>query len=206
MAAVAVVANTVSASERERLREAMAFDAGQRIRLLMPRARQTKGHGVEMESFAMSPEIRPEQGGRYWALMQDVLLPGLSEETRVSDAVAVAALQAAGANRRRAVLLVLGDSHEDESRHSARAVRGLLESLNVPLHVWRFEPGEQKGGNVAAEWGEGESIGSFRELQKAAQKLSKSLDRQRIVWVEGSYLPSQVAVASAARVEGFAGR
>lgn len=198
---LAVASNTSWASVSERLRRALAFDASQRLRLLMPRARRAEGRHVEMETFAISPEISAEQGGLYWALRQKVSLPGLAPEVRLADAVAVAGLQAAGANRRRAVLLVLAGADRDASRYTVAAVRRFLQALNVPLRVWWL------GGDPVPRqaWGKEEVIGSYSDLRRAAKRLGQELARQRIVWFDGTHLPQEITFSPAARAEPVTG-
>lgn len=149
-----------------------------------------------MEAFAISPEITREMGGMFWILHQEVTLPGMSSRLRVADAVAVAGLQAAAGNRRRAVLLVLADDADDESRFEAAAVRRYLASLAVPLYVWRL--GSE---DANPEWGPGEQIGNFRNLQRAARRLEKALESQRIVWLEGRHLVNRIELTPDARAE-----
>ncbi len=192
------IANMAEASATDRLRQIMAFDDGQRLRILVPRARVQRGNTVAMRLFALSPEITSEHGGMYWALRQDVGLPGLAPELRLADAVAVAALQAANANRRRGVLLVLAEEETDQSRQSVAQVRSYLTSIQVPLFVWRVGESSQAGWR---EWGDGEEITSFPRLLKAARRLDEELSRQRIVWLEGLHLPNQIKITSAARLE-----
>lgn len=192
------VANVGAASNAERLQRIMALDKGQRLRILAPRARTQAGQTVAMEVFALSPEITREQGGLYWALQQTVVLPGLSPSLRLADAVAVAGLQAANGHRRRSVLLVLSETGSDESRHSASTVRAYLASIQVPLYVWRI--GDEAGDHWE-EWGPGENVSDFRNLQNAARRLAGSLDRQRIVWLEGLHLPNAIRTTEQAKIE-----
>ncbi len=192
---VGQIANMGVARETERLRQVMALEGNQRLRILEPRARRQTGRGTEMEVFALSPEITNERGGLYWALMQEIELPGLAPELRLADAVSVAALQAANGNRRRAVLLVLADEASDESRHAVSTVRSYLAALQVPLVVWRV--GE--GAGAWREWGEATEIPHFRGLQNSARKLADQLDRQAIVWLEGHHLPNAVELTATAR-------
>ncbi|MFQ5526401.1 MAG: hypothetical protein ACE5GX_09095 [Thermoanaerobaculia bacterium] len=198
MSAAAQIANIGVATASERMRRIMAFEEGQRLRILAPNARAQTGSGVAMTAFALSPEITPNQGGMYWALRQDVDLPGLSPDLRLADAVAVAGLQAANGNRRRGVLLVLADPAGDRSRHQVRGVREFLDSIRVPLFVWRI--GEPVS-DAWKEWGEGESITNFRQLQGAARRLNETLGRQRIVWLEGLHLPNEIEIGPAAKLE-----
>jgi predicted hotdog family 3-hydroxylacyl-ACP dehydratase len=192
------IGNSGVADASERLRRIMALEPGQRLRILTTQARMQSGHSVEMTSFAMSPEITPERGGLYWALRQDLSLPGLAPEERFADAVAVAALQAANGNRRRGVLLVLADPAQDRSRHTVAEVRSYLASIGVPLIVWRVgEPAQA----AWREWGEGRDIVNFRQLQSAARDLKDALDHQRIVWLEGLFLPNEIDISPSAPID-----
>ena len=62
------ISNMASASAADRLRRVMAFERGQRLRIMTPGARAQHGRTVAMSGFAMSPEITNEHGGMYWAL------------------------------------------------------------------------------------------------------------------------------------------
>jgi hypothetical protein len=191
-----------SASPGELQRQALTLSKGSRLRLLIPRTRTTRGRRVEMESFAISPEISPKQGGMVMVLSQEVLLPGLESRVRVNDAVAVAGLQAANGNRRRAVVLVLAEPWEDASRWDAPTVERFLDSLNVPLYVWELGEGERG----AVPWSRSEAIGNYRELARAERELEKDLEQQRIVWLEGTHLPNSIRISDTAEVEGISER
>ena len=183
-----------SATVAERLRWELALPEDLRLRLVLPRSRAGRGNKIAMESFAMSPDITSAQGGLYWALKEKLTLPGLSEQIRVYDALAAAGLQAANANRRRAVLLVLAEDWEDTSSFQAAAVARFLAALNVPLYLWQVAadtPVRLPGATV-------ERIGSFGELKTARRRLNKDLSVQRIVWVEGLHLPNRIDFAPAA--------
>ncbi len=190
-----VLANSSVGTAGERLRSIMTLDAKQRLRILAPHSRRQAGRSVDLEVFALSPEITAERGGLYWSLVQDVALPGLEPSLRLADAISVAGLQAANGNRRRAVLLVLAGPAEDASRHEAAAVRRFLSQLQVPLVVWRVGDAI----DTWPEWGPGEDVHHFRGLQSAARRLADRLDRQRIVWLEGRHLPNAIRITQAAK-------
>lgn len=187
---------SAQAGPEEQLRRALAFDQNDRIRLVLPRARESAGHSLAMEQLAVSPEISPRQGGLLWLLRQDVVLPGLSNQVRVADAVAVAGLQAAAGGRRRGVLLVLAGPWDDFSRYQVGTVVRLLEYLQVPLVVWQLGDG---GGAAANGWAATASLDSRSEMRKAFRRLESDLDKQRVVWLRGAYLPQAVAIAKGAR-------
>ncbi len=125
---------------------------------------------------------------------------------RLADAVAVEGLQAMSADRRRAVLLILGEDTRDDSRYTAAAVRGYLAAIHVPLFVWSAaDPkhpaaaGAAAARKAAAVWGEAEDVSSAERLRGASERLLRELIEQRVVWLEGFHLPQTVALTPAAR-------
>ncbi len=172
----------------DRVRRVAALAEDERLRLLVPRTKEVVRQVLRMELFPTSPEIAPEQGGFRWALGLEIALPGLEGGERLADAVAIAGLHAAAGNRRRAVVLALAGDAVDASRYGTGEVRRLLEALRVPLVVWRF------GEPVADDrrWGTVETIADERGLVRAVRGLQKELDRQRVVWLEGEHLPSEI--------------
>jgi len=112
-------------------------------------------------------------------------------EQRLADAVAVAAVTVAGGNRRRGVLLVLGDQPRDSGEASPDVVRRYLESLAVPLFVWTVGPAT----GTDTLWGRATDVSSSRLMSRATRALFRDLERQRIVWLEGIHLPQQITLA-----------
>ncbi len=121
--------------------------------------------------------------------------PGLQ---RIADAVATAALAAADGERRRAIVLVLGDDVLDRSDLGVQEAKSFLESLRVPLRVWHSVPSAAR---AARAWqGEApELVRSQLDFASALAALDDSLESQRIVWVEGARLPQAVRLGPAAR-------
>lgn len=185
------------ASSSDLQRNALPLDHDIRVRLVVPRALRSTGQQVEFDLFSVSPEIRSRQGGLLWILTREVQVGGPASKIRLQDAVTLAGLQAAGSDHRRAVLLILADPWEDHSRFEVAAVRGFLESLNVPLFVWTVGDGE----SADVEWGSSEVISTYSDLKRAWRALEKSMNRQRVVWLEGFYLPNAVEIAPEAGVE-----
>ncbi|HEX7151069.1 MAG TPA: hypothetical protein VF618_06240 [Thermoanaerobaculia bacterium] len=99
---------------------------------------------------------------------------------RRADAVAAAAVAALRGGNRRAVVLVLGDAAPDASRHDPASVRRYLQTIGVPLIVWSVGATPE----LEAAWGPVEDISSPPALHRATERLRKTLDRQRIAWVE----------------------
>lgn len=131
-------------------------------------------------------------GGVYWYLTRlypdD---PSLAEgPQRLADAVAVAGRRAASADRRRAVVLVVERESEDHGRHAAASVRSYLGSLGVPLHVWSSRP--LRGEDPARAWGDSRPIHGLDRLRSAVEELKRDLERQRILWVRGRWMPHEM--------------
>jgi len=178
----------------ERLRGQMTLGKDDQIRFIWPSARSFTGGGVPAELFDASRDYTAKDGGLLWFLGR--ALPETEKlEQRLADATAVAGLQALAGNRPRAVLLVLGYNPKDASRYDAAAVRHYLESVRVPLIVWTV--GDPKS-YVPTSWGRAEDISSIGKLKEAFKALDANLASQRIVWLEGSYLPGEVSLAPAA--------
>ncbi|MDP9121256.1 MAG: hypothetical protein M3O15_07790 [Acidobacteriota bacterium] len=113
---------------------------------------------------------------------------------QVADAVAVAGLHAAAGQTPRAVLLILGrQTPNDASHFDPAAVREYLAALGVPLFVWRMD----QHGAPRAAWGEVEAISSSGSMAAAYDRLLHEVGTQRIVWVEGRYLPQSISLAPA---------
>lgn len=168
------------------------------IRILSPNASLYRTSGIASELFESSRELTWEEGGLFWFLTQHALItPKDADRGRIADAVAVAGLQAATGNYRRAVVLLLGADAKDTSRYDAAAVRRYLDAIHVPLFVWSLENPKKNPG--FAVWGDVQVISSIPRLSKAVADLRTELARQRIVWLEGRHLPQSVALAPEAR-------
>jgi hypothetical protein len=121
---------------------------------------------------------------------------GPAAEARLADAVAVAGLFANQSARRRAVVLIVTGDSIDASQLGPDQVRPYLESIGVPFVVWN----PQRGAKDAGRWGAAHNISTDSLLDNAYKELSRALDRQRIVWLDGLHLPQTIALEHA--VEG----
>lgn len=178
-------------------RNEMRLGKDDKVRFLSLSSNPFRNSRVPAELFDMSREIGYEEGGVFWHLTNGRLLAGSAvEKRRVADAVAVAGLQAAAENYRRAVVLVLGRDGEDASHYAPDVVRKYLESIHVPLFVWSLY-----GPNTSAakRWGEAEDISSVYKLSAAVARLRAELESQRIVWLEGRHLPQAIALSPSAQ-------
>ncbi|HEV8434631.1 MAG TPA: hypothetical protein VGR95_14545, partial [Thermoanaerobaculia bacterium] len=126
------------------------------------------------------------------AVMARVAARRSAAHLQYADAVATAGLRAAATQRPRAVVLLIGGRQHDESELSPRQASEYLRAIGVPLFVWSFAQPE-----AAREWGDVVDVSSPKAFRSAFDALNQSLRSQRIVWVDGDYLPSEVAVTAA---------
>ncbi|MFY9823549.1 MAG: hypothetical protein WAM82_19360 [Thermoanaerobaculia bacterium] len=179
------------------LRPRMQLGEEDRIRFLSLSSSPFKSSKIPSELFDMSGELTPADGGVFWLLSNSRLLKEAhGPALRIADAVAVAGLQAAADNRRRAVVLVLSGNVRDSSRYSPETVKRYLESVHVPLFIWYLYGSPTPS---ARGWGGGEDVSTLEKLEKAVDRLRTGLDSQRIVWLEGRHLPQSIALTPAAR-------
>jgi hypothetical protein len=160
------------------------LDRSHRLQMVWPRARTEWRGGHSLELFPRS------------AVLSGDMLPPLRRDgpvehgpVRLADAVAAAGLAAAEGNNRRAVVLLLGPRPVDGSRMSPEQVRRYLSRLRVPLAVWSLDPAAAR---KRTAWGEVVDVSSVAHMNRALKDLSKLLERQRVVWVEGQLLPQEV--------------
>ena len=181
--------------DRDASRSAMALGKDVRLRFIWPILRAA-GAAQGAQLFDHSRDFLGDSAGVHWLLTR-VEHPGpYPPEERLADAAAVAGLEATSSGSRRAVILILGDEASDGSRHTPAAVRRYLEMIRVPLFVWSLKsPAAQP---LARQWGEVEDISSVSRLQQAVERLKRELSAQRIVWVEGRYLPQDITVSDKA--------
>ena len=186
---------------RQHLKTDMRLEEGQLVRFLWPVEEAPEGaveggdDSVRPDLFQHTRGLSPDYGGMLWLISvvdQPVFSP---QKQRLADGVAAAGLTAAVSGRRRAVVLILGEDPADASRLSPAAVRGYLDHLGVPLHVWAVG---RVPDAVADAWGGVRQVSSKRALRRAVKEVSKSLDRQRIVWLDGLFLPQEVVLTGEA--------
>lgn len=175
-----------------------------RVRFLWPTVQSFPGKRAS-ELFDHSQEWSAADGSLAFLLGTVSHTGDGAGETRLADAVAVEGLQALSADRRRAVLLVLGGNTRDSSRYTAAAVCRYLAAIHVPLFVWSAaDPqrpaaaGAEVARKAAAVWGEVEDVSSAERLRGATERLLGELAAQRVVWLEGLHLPQSVLLTPAA--------
>jgi hypothetical protein len=96
---------------------------------------------------------------------------------------------------RRAVVLALSNDSPDVGRHAPERVARYLERLRVPLHVWSLEKPKPF---AAAGWPEVGDASTVPALLAAFKRLEKDLASQTIVWIEGDWMPQEIALAPGA--------
>ncbi|MEJ2581710.1 MAG: hypothetical protein P8127_08765 [Acidobacteriota bacterium] len=156
----------------------------ERFYLIVPNPAFSRG-------LALYPILEPfniDRWGLTWLATHiassEAAIPG----QRLPDAVAVAALRAAGDGCPRAVVLLLGGDGVGAGNYAAAAVREYLRTLKVPFYVWKV------AGEPITPWGRAEIVDSTHSLSGASKRLLKDLRRQWIVWVEGLHLPNEIEI------------
>lgn len=154
---------------------------------------------ARFDLFSISPLYRRDDGGLSW-LLGHFDSPPIPE--RIADAVCVAGLLAAAAERPRAVVLIVHPETADGSLHDAATARRFLARLGVPLRVWT--PAEAPG-ELGRRWGDVVSVATPDRLIAAADELRRLLDSQAIAWLAGRHPPAAVALAPGAAGVALAG-
>ena len=118
-------------------------------------------------------------------------------DVRLADAVAVAGLLAASRSRRRAVILVTDATGGASTvgQFTPREVRAFLADLRVPLLVW------STGETAVSGWGRARRLETPRSVERAIAELRRVVDRQRIAWISGLYLPQEIEVTGRRRID-----
>jgi hypothetical protein len=150
-----------------------------------------QGNDARYRLFPTSGDLDLARGRLLWHLAHVRWPSSGPEDQRLADAVAVAGLNAVRHNRRRAVVLVLGTRERDASQLDAAAAREYLAALRVPLFVWSPTPGQWKDG----PWGPVVDVSTVWKVEQAARAVRKELERQRLVWFDGTHLPQRVAMS-----------
>jgi len=181
------------------IRGIMKLRKDQFLRLLWPAPQRVEGEEDRpaVELFPRSEEHPPEHGGVLWLLSEAHQPPFALSDQRLVDAVAVAGMTATLRSRRRAVVLVLTERPADSSRFSPANVRRYLEQIGVPLKVWVVGKVSEPMRQV---WGDVRPVDAINRFGEAVTDLTRTLEQQRIVWVEGRYLPQEVVVTGRAQV------
>ncbi len=177
--------------EGPRAPAALPLAKADEVSFLWPRARAVRAGSVPTALFPSAGGLGRADGGLTFLLSHIANPSPESLFPMYADAVAVAGLNAFESFGRRAVLLVLGRSTEDASTYKPAAVRRYLELLRVPLFVWTLEDRPPEG----SPWGNVAAVGTRSGLRAAYARLRETLDSQRVLWIEGRYLPQEIELA-----------
>jgi hypothetical protein len=181
------------AKNPEYLRFFLMLDKEDTVHLVWPVPRSVSGDNGPADLFPTSRPLGAQDGGLLWFLTRAEPPANDPGKQRLSNAVAVGGLKALNGNRRRAVLLVLGERPNDLSPFDPARARRYLESIRVPLFVWTLSDSA-----AAGAWGESVEVSSTSKIRKAFARLEKELATQRIVWLDGRYLPQSIELSPAA--------
>jgi hypothetical protein len=181
--------------EPDYLRYEIGLRREDEIRYVFPVPRTFAAAGQRAELFDWSRAFTLRDGGVHWLLTRLESPHGAPGDQRLADAVAVAGIQALSGSRPRAVVLVLGAAPEDASRYDPATVRRYLDSIRVPLVVWSVDKDAAASPALAA-WGKVEDVSTLTRFRAAVARLRDELESQRIVWVEGTYLPQSIALGA----------
>ena len=185
---VAFGVQTIELSAGPHVARVELFIDGTKATELGPPWRATIDLGGEIAPHELVAVALDETGHR---LGKDALLNDSSSPPRIAEAIATSSLAATRRERRRAVVLLLGHTARDESAFDAARVRRYLSRLRVPLHVWRVSPA---GFADDGAWPGAHDASTIDGLGEAFATLRADLASQRVVWVEGRFLPLAVEV------------
>ena len=164
-----------------------------RFRFLWPVGSMSSQRSMVSNTYPVTRRRTVADGSLAWQATEQLVWPDATEDgQRLADAVAVAALAAADEERRRAVVLVLGPEAKEGSLLGRNEAASFLSDLGVPLHVWSV------GASASHETNRWKGVTRIRDgwqLASALEGLLARLERQRIVWVEGSHLPQSIVLA-----------
>ena len=164
--------------------------AGGRVQLLSVCPRRMTSSFNQLELYPLTEPFSLFRDGLMWlSCHRGALLPPCPRQ-QINEAVAVAGLRAAHSPTPRAVLLVLGSDTDRADQTRPEDVRDYLRALNVPLVVWTTSPGPH-----AAAWGRAEDVTSPSKMNRAIVELLRDLRRQVVVWLDGAYLPNEIAAS-----------
>ena len=181
--------------DRDASRHAMALEKEDRLRFIWPMPRAIAGSpGSRM--FERSRDFTGADAGVAWLLTRVEHPEQRPRDVHLADAAAVAGLEATASGSRRAVVLVLGDEAADGSHHSPASIRRYLQAIRVPFAVWSLR--SLRTQPLAKSWGEVEDVSSIERLEKAIERLKANLASQRVVWIQGRFLPQEIALSEKA--------
>ncbi|MFN7963924.1 MAG: hypothetical protein U0002_21860 [Thermoanaerobaculia bacterium] len=182
-------------TEGRTLRMAIPLGTDATVRLLFPFPSQSLGVSSRYRLFPSTFEFSHRDAGTYWVLSKVQLREPPREPQQLTEALAVAGMMASERGRRRAVVLVVGRDAADRRSLPPAEVRRYLRTIGVPLAVWSVDSRRELW---PQDWRPVIDTSTFGKLSDAVTGLKQELDRQRIVWVKGKYLPQSIQLSSKA--------
>ncbi len=195
----------LATSSRVPLKSGMpkVLQVGDRLRFVFPTAVTRSSVEGRLEMMPASGDVaKMFRGAGLFSLLTDVFFPDQDipvASQSLTDAVVIAGLVAAASGRSRAVLLLVAGVGEDRSQLSPARSRAFLQALRVPLYVLTPVTPEPSSSNPLADWGEVREIDKIGKSAEFLRQLDQDLDRQAIVWLEGTHLPQQIKITAQAR-------
>lgn len=148
------------------------------FRVVTPTVRKIQT-GADSETAVFSSAPVPGDRGTRKLLLREGKRPGM--DPHIADAVATAALSALSGERRRVVVLVVGQgAMADKSEHSGASVRRYLARIGVPLRVWSLTGPSDA---LVKVWGPVQDVSTMNGLVAATAELRSELETQRIAWL-----------------------
>jgi len=163
---------------------------GYSVTLLRPYAEHLQRTDTDLRLFKPTSRLTAFDGGVFWLLAVVPAPRAPLRLQRLSDALAVAGLSVSGDGHRRAVVLLVGSEQTDtNSQYSPEIVRAYLEKMRVPLFIWSTD------GAGETPWGMAEDASSMSKIGRRTKQMIRELERQRIAWVRGVFLPPEISLA-----------
>ncbi len=163
------------------------------LRVMSPAGAPLLPDEVTPEMFIWSEPRDAAEEGLLWLSQQQrprgfaMLFP---------NAVALAGMQAHASTLRRAVVLLLAGSPTGQRAFSPAAASHYLRLLQVPFFVWSLTS------DPHPEWPEAERLEltpNQKDLRRVIRDLREALVTQRIVWLEGHFLPQAIELSPLAQ-------
>lgn len=188
-------------------RTRQAWPEGAQIWHLSPEAAPVSRISRSTSVFNISRPLVTTNGG--WLWQSEQIPPMVRFSLRLADAAAVAGLEASASGKRRAVLVITAGT-PDESALEPAQVEAFLRRLGVPLFVWCFEGSGERWSRARQIEHRGPSFerlvtavgpdgDTHDPLRPAFDALRDTLDRQRILLVEGAVIPGRIKLTPQAR-------
>lgn len=141
----------------------------------------------------ITPDYFP--GGLWYLLTQNYPKTNTPSKQSLWFSLALAGKRMSDVKKPRAVILALSKRPKDHSAISFQQAADYLRRLNIPLYVWTLEP--ETFERLGIEPGPRFFTGSDGMVELYAA-LESDLARQRIVWLEGEHLPTDIQLTDAA--------